>query len=61
MANPYKAYQKNQGPGWLSGLDKYIETPESNPTKAADAKVTVRNHGGNEVLIKKATYVEGKK
>ena len=60
MPNPYKVYQKNQGPNWLGQLDKYIETPKNNATKILDATVTERNHGGNEKLIKKATQVEGK-
>ena len=61
MPNPYKVYQKNQGPGWVKGLDKYIETPPSDPTKIVDAAATVRNHGGDKKLVEKATYVEGNK
>jgi len=61
MPNPYKAYQKNQGPGWLKGLDKYIELPDNTAVKALDAKTTVRNQGGDEKLIAKASYVEGNK
>ena len=62
MPNPYKVYQKNQGPGWLQPtLGKYVETPENNNLKIKDAAVTVRNHGGNEKLVKKATLVEGKR
>ena len=61
MPNPYKVYQKNQGPGWLGRtLDKYVETPKSNDLKIKDAAVTVRNHGGNDKLVKKATQVEGR-
>ena len=61
MPNPFKVYAKNQGPGWLKGLQKYVETPANSETKRADAKATARNHGGDEKLIRKATYVEGKK
>ena len=61
MSNPYKIYDRNQGPPWLKQLDKYIETPKNNATKILDATVAERNHGGNEKLIKKATYAEGKK
>ena len=58
MAYPVKVYPKNKGPKWLSGLDKYIETPKSDPIKRADAKATVENHGGDRQVIDEATYVE---
>ncbi len=61
MSNPYKVYQKNQGPGWLKGLDKYVEPPDNNAAKARDAKVTARNHSGDEKLIARSTYIEGNK
>ena len=59
--NPYKVYQKNQGPAWLKGLDKYIEPQDNQPAKTKDAVVTARNHGGDEKMIARATYSAGKK
>lgn len=63
MSHPYKAYQRNQGPAWLGQLDKYVEQQISNlSTKVKDAKVVQTNYGGDEKLIKQATYVaKGKK
>ena len=58
MAYPVKVYPKNKGPGWLKGLDKYIEPPESNPYKKLDNAATETNHGGDRKLIDEATYVE---
>ena len=60
MPNPYKVYQKNQGPGWLKQLDKYVETSPSNDLRIKDAETTVRNHGGDRTLVDEASYVEKK-
>jgi hypothetical protein len=61
MSNPYKAYQKNQAPDWLKGLDKYVVVPDDNEAVIRDVKTTVRNHGGDEKLMEKDAYVEGNK
>ena len=61
MPNPYKIYDRNQGPEWLKGLQKYVVTPESNDVSKKDNEATVRNHGGDRKLIDEATDVEGKK
>jgi hypothetical protein len=60
MTNPYKIYDKNQGPGWLKQLDKYIVPPESDPYRRLDNEATKRNFGGDRAAIDEATYV-GKK
>ena len=62
MAHPYSVYRPGQGNGWLKSLDKYIETPKNAPTKAVDAEVTLRNHGGDKEATDEASYVDkGKK
>jgi hypothetical protein len=58
MPNPYKIYDRNQGPPWLKQLDKYIEVPESNPYKILDNEAVIRNRGGGREILDKATYVE---
>lgn len=57
MAYPVKVYPKNKGPGWLKGLDKYVENPKSDPYKKLDNAATERYEGGDKKLIADATYV----
>lgn len=62
MPNPMKIYTKNQGPAWLSQLDKYVEQPlahDNIATKKVDVSATMRNHGDNQSAreVKNATFV----
>jgi hypothetical protein len=63
MANPYKIYDRNQGPGWLKGLAKYVGLNTSNlEARAKDTAATIRNQGGDAQAINEASYVpKGKK
>lgn len=58
MANPYKIYDRNQGPGWLKQLDKYIGVNNANlEARSRDTDATIRNYDGDEKEVKTATYV----
>jgi len=56
MPNPYKIYDRNQGPPWLKQLDKYIEKPDNQAEKKTDAVVAQRNHGGDGKQRELASY-----
>ena len=56
MANPYKIYEKNQGPKWLDGLQKYVVPPDHQEDKTRDATVTARNHDSDPEQTQLAAY-----
>jgi hypothetical protein len=58
MPNPYKIYDKNNGPKWLDGLQKYVVKPASEDCEKRDNAATVRYSGGDRSAIDEATYVE---
>ena len=62
MANPYKIYDRNQGPAWLKQLDKYVGVNNSNlEARARDTDAALRNHDGDPKAKKEATYVMSNK
>lgn len=58
MPNPYKVYDKNKGPKWLAGLQKYVVKPASSEVNKKETEATVRYSGGDRSAIDEATYVE---
>lgn len=54
MAYPVKV--QRQGPGWLKGLNKYVEKPPGTKVAKKDNAAAERNHGGDSRDLTEATY-----